>query len=76
MDYYGVVFAHLATGRGINAKDPSGLDSDRWIPHSVDSRATSQRDSPIWIQPLGVFRYRSGHEIAAKGIHVCLKNEN
>ena len=29
MDYYGVVFAHLATGRGINAKDPSGLDSDR-----------------------------------------------
>ena len=22
-----------------------------------DSRATSQRDSPIWIQPLGVFRY-------------------
>ena len=34
MDYYGVVFAHLATGHGINAKDPSGLDSDRWIPHS------------------------------------------
>ena len=34
MDYYGVVFTHLATGRGINAKDPSGLDSDRWIPHS------------------------------------------
>ena len=34
MDYYGVVFAHLATGRGINAKDPSGLDSDRWISHS------------------------------------------
>ena len=34
MDYYGVVFAHLATGRGINAKDPSGLDSDRWILHS------------------------------------------
>ena len=29
-----VFFAHLATGRGINAKDPSGLDSDRWIPHS------------------------------------------
>ena len=27
MDNYGVVFAHLATGRGINAKDPSGLDS-------------------------------------------------
>ena len=34
LDYYGVVFAHLATGCGINAKDPSGLDSDRWIPHS------------------------------------------
>ena len=26
---------------------------------SRDSRATSQRDSPIWIQALGVFRYRS-----------------
>ena len=25
---------------------------------SRDSRATSQRDSPIWIQPLGVFRHR------------------
>ena len=34
LDYYGVVFAHLATGCGINAKDPSGLVSDRWIPHS------------------------------------------
>ena len=34
LNYYDVVFAHLATGRGINAKDPSGLDSDRWIPHS------------------------------------------
>ena len=33
LDYYGVVFAHLATGRGINAKDPSGLDWDRWIQH-------------------------------------------
>ena len=29
LDYYNVVFAHLATGRGINAKGPSGLDSDR-----------------------------------------------
>ena len=28
LDYYGVVFAHLATGCGINAKHPSGLDSD------------------------------------------------
>ena len=28
-DYYGVVFAHLVTGCGIKAKDPSGLDSDR-----------------------------------------------
>ena len=27
-------FAHLATGCGIKAKDPSELDSDRWIPHS------------------------------------------
>ena len=70
LDYYDVVFAHLATGRGINAKDPQG-----WIQISEshtrgaagillglkpsrDSRTTSQRDSPIWIQPLGVFRYR------------------
>ena len=32
MDYYDIVFAHLATGCGINAKDPSGLDLDWWIP--------------------------------------------
>ena len=29
LDYFGVVFAHLATGCGINAQGPSGLDSDR-----------------------------------------------
>ena len=29
LDYYGAVFAHLATGYGTKAKDPSGLDSDR-----------------------------------------------
>ena len=29
-----MVLAHLATGCGIKAKDPSGLDSDQWIPHS------------------------------------------
>ena len=29
LNYYDVVFAHLATGCGINTKDPSGLDSDR-----------------------------------------------
>ena len=34
LDYYGVVFVHLATECGIKAKDPSGLDSDRWIQHS------------------------------------------
>ena len=34
LDYHSEVFAHLATGCGIKAKDPSGLDSDRWIPHS------------------------------------------
>ena len=27
-------FSHLATGCGIKARDPEGLDSDRWIPHS------------------------------------------
>ena len=32
IEYYGVVVAHLATGCGIKAKDPEGLDSDRWIP--------------------------------------------
>ena len=36
LDYYGVVFfsSSYRAGCGINAKDPSGLDSDRWIPHS------------------------------------------
>ena len=29
LNYYGVVFAHLATGCGIKAKDPEVLDSDR-----------------------------------------------
>ena len=38
--YHGKVFAHLATGCGNNAKDPSGLDSDRWIPHSVLPEST------------------------------------
>ena len=38
--------------RGV-ARIPLGLKPSR------DSRATSQRDSPIWIQPLGVFRYKS-----------------
>ena len=33
LDYYGEVFAYLATGREVNAKDISGLNSDRWIPH-------------------------------------------
>ena len=37
--------------RGV-ARIPLGLKPSR------DSRATSQRDSPIWIQPLGVFRYK------------------
>ena len=36
--------------RGV-ARIPLGLKPSR------DSRATSRRDSPIWIQPLGVFRY-------------------
>ena len=34
LGYYDVVFVHLATRCGFNTKDPSGLDSDRWIPHS------------------------------------------
>ena len=38
--------------RGV-ARIPLGLKPSR------DSRATSQRDSPIWIQPLGVFRYKT-----------------
>ena len=66
LDYYGVDFAHLATGCGIKVKDLSGLDSNWWILHSRcwlkpsrDSHATSQRDSPIWIQPVGVFRYKT-----------------
>ena len=47
-DYYGVVFAHLATGRGINAKDPSGLDSDRWIPHSRCSENPARTKALAW----------------------------
>ena len=35
---------------------------------SRDSRATSQRDSPIWIQPLGVFRYRRRRQRCIKVI--------
>ena len=50
------------------AKNPEGLDSDRWIPLRGGARiprglspsgilATPRvRDSPIWIQPRGVFR--------------------
>ena len=71
VDYYGVVFAHLATRCGINAKDPSGwiqigescTQGVARIPlglnPSHDSRAISQRDSPLVIQPFGVFRYKS-----------------
>ena len=68
-DYYGVVFAHLAAGCGLKWKTPRGwiqIGESRTrgvarIPLGLkplrDSRATSQLDSPIWIQPLGVFRY-------------------
>ena len=35
LDYYGEDCAHRDTGCGINAKDSSGLDSDRWIPRSM-----------------------------------------
>ena len=31
-----------------------------WLKPSRDSRATSHRDSPIWIQPHGVYRSSSG----------------
>ena len=69
-------------GCGINAKDPSGLDSDRTrgvarillgLKPSRDSRATSQRDSPIWIQPLRVFRNKivihSGYDLSY--LNIC-----
>ena len=49
LDYYGVVFAHLTTGCGIKAKDPSGLDSDRWIPHSRCC------ENPAWAKALAGF---------------------
>ena len=68
LNYYGVVFAHLATGCGIKAKDPSGLDSDRWIPHSRCCENPARAKALVgfsrhlsratWIQPLGVFRYK------------------
>ena len=61
-------FAHLATGCGINAKDPSGLDSDRWIPHSRccenPARAKALAGFSRHLSAgftdlnLGVFRYR------------------
>ena len=69
LDYHGVVFAHLATGLGIKAKDPSGLDSDWWIPHSRCSEnparakalaGFSRHLSAGFTDPnpaLGVFRY-------------------
>ena len=46
LDYYGVDFAHLATGCGIKPKDPSGLDSDRWILHSRCC------ENPAWAKAL------------------------
>ena len=57
-------FAHLP-GVGLKRKTPRGciqISESRTrgvarIPRGL-SRATSQRDSPIWIQPLGVFRYK------------------
>ena len=36
---------------------------------SRDSRATSQRDSPIWIQPLGVSRYITSYRMSR---HKCV----
>ena len=59
--------------RGV-ARIPLGLKPSR------DSRTTSQRDSPIWIQPLGVFRYRItavNIAISSPGIHglACKKPE-
>ena len=70
LDYYGVIFVHLATGCGINAKEPwswiqiseSRTQAVARIPLGLkplrDSHTTSPPDSPIWIQPLGVFRYK------------------
>ena len=49
LDYNGAVFAHLATRCGINAKDPSRLDSDRWIPHSRCC------ENPAWAKALAGF---------------------
>ena len=37
-----------------------------------DSRATSQRDSPIWIHPLGVFRYRRNRKYYPRPNKVCV----
>ena len=54
--------------RGV-ARIPLGLKPSR------DSRATSQRDSPIWIQPLGVFRYTCLKQNMSSGGNspACLK---
>ena len=69
-DYHGVVFAPIATGCGLMRKTRRGwiqIGESRTrgvariplgLKPSRPSRAISQRDSPIWNQPLGVFRYR------------------
>ena len=86
-DYYGVVFAHLATGVGIMRKSPRGWiqigESRTWgvariplgLKPSRDSRATSQRNSPIWIQPLGVFRFtRNRYNLVKSYDEICRYN--
>ena len=87
LDYYGVVFAHLATGVGLMRKSPRGWiqigeSHTRGVARippglkpSRDSRATSQRNSPIWIQPLGVFRYtRNMYNLVKLYDEICRYN--
>ena len=50
LDYYVVVFAHLATRCGINAKYPSGLDLDRWIPRNIQKREPSMMNASFRIK--------------------------
>ena len=70
LNYYGVIFAYLATECGINAKVSSRLESDRWIPHPRCCENPARAKAFVGFSrhlsagftdlnpALGVFRYR------------------
>ena len=52
---------YLSTGCGINAKVPSGLDSDRWIPLRDDARIPRW----LWIMPPSIVPFLCYRDIIA-----------